>query len=195
MKIFALLLMVCSPILAVSQKWTETKGDQFSLVTNPKGSALGYSSTSGVRILTVDGLAFKDLNRNGTLDKYEDWRLSFDDRAKDLARQMTVEQIAGLMLYSAHQSIPSRPRGFGAGTYGGKRFPESGAVASELSDQQKTFLIQDNLRHVLITSVESPEVAAQWNNNMQALVEGSGLGIPPAWGFRQIRVQIQDTVQ
>jgi beta-glucosidase len=31
---------------------------------------------------------------------------------------------------------------------------------------------------VLITSVESPEVAAKWNNNAQALVEGYGLGIP-----------------
>jgi beta-glucosidase len=30
----------------------------------------------------------------------------------------------------------------------------------------------------LITSVESPGVAAQWNNNMQALLEGIGLGIP-----------------
>ena len=26
--------------------------------------------------LSVDGLAFKDLNRNGKLDPYEDWRLS-----------------------------------------------------------------------------------------------------------------------
>ncbi len=31
---------------------------------------------------------------------------------------------------------------------------------------------------MLITSVESPEVAAIWNNNAQELVEGLGLGIP-----------------
>ena len=31
---------------------------------------------------------------------------------------------------------------------------------------------------MLITSVQSPEVAARWNNNVQALVEGAGLGIP-----------------
>lgn len=40
------------------------------------------------------------------------------------------------------------------------------------------FLKDDNLRHVLITSVESPAVAATWNNNMQAFVEGIGFGIP-----------------
>ncbi len=34
--------------------------------------------------------------------------LSAEERAKDLASQMSVEQIAGLMLYSAHQSVPAR---------------------------------------------------------------------------------------
>ena len=47
-----------------------------------------------------------------------------------------------------------------------------------LSDQQKDFLTKDNLRHVLVTSVQSPEVAVQWNNNVQALTESIGLGIP-----------------
>ncbi len=37
----------------------------------------------------------KDLNKNGSLDKYEDWRLPVDERAKDLASKMSVEQIAG----------------------------------------------------------------------------------------------------
>jgi beta-glucosidase len=171
----ALLLFTfgCSP------KWTETDKGSFKLVTNQGGQTLGYSPTSGVKILTVDGLAFKDLNKNGKLDPYEDWRLPADERAKNLASQMTVEQIAGLMLYSAHQSIPSGGGGpFGASTYNSKPFKESGAKSSDLSDQQKKFLTDDNLRHVLITTVESPAVAAQWNNNAQALVEGIGLGIP-----------------
>lgn len=163
----------CSP------KWTETDRGSFKVVTNQGGQTLGYSPASGVKILTVDGLAFKDLNKNGKLDAYEDWRLPADERAKNLASQMTVEQIAGLMLYSAHQSIPSGGGGpFGASTYNSKPFKESGAKSSDLSDQQKKFLTDDNLRHVLITTVESPAVAAQWNNNAQALVEGIGLGIP-----------------
>ena len=91
---------------------------------------------------------------------------------------MTMEQIAGLMLYSAHQAIPSGSTRFGASTYNGKPFAESGAKSSDLSDQQIKFLTNDNLRHVLVTSVESPEVAAVWNNNVQALCEGIGLGIP-----------------
>ena len=163
---------------AHGQRWTEKTVGSFSLITNPKGQTLGYSPSSGIKILTVDGVAFKDLNRNGMLDSYEDWRLDFEARANDLASKMSIAQIAGLMLYSQHQAIPSRPRGFGAGTYHGKPLAESGLPSSAISDQQRKFLIEDNLRHVLITSVESPEVAAQWNNNVQALVEGSGLGIP-----------------
>jgi beta-glucosidase len=159
-------------------KWTETESGGIKTVKNEGGKTLGYSTSSGVTILTADRLAFKDLNKNGQLDKYEDWRLPVDERAKDLASKLSVEQIAGLMLYSRHQSIPAQNRGFFAATYNGKSFSESGAKASDLSDQQKEFLTKDNLRHVLITSVESPEVAAQWNNNMQALVEGIGLGIP-----------------
>jgi beta-glucosidase len=147
-------------------------------VTNRGGQTLGYATTSGVTLLTVDRFAFKDLNKNGALDPYEDWRLSADLRAKDLASRMSVQQIAGLMLYSAHQSVPGAAGGFVRGTYGGKPFSESGANPWDLSDQQKDFLTNDDLRHVLVTTVQSPEVAARWNNNVQALVEGIGLGIP-----------------
>jgi beta-glucosidase len=154
-----------------------TKGTITTIPTK-NGPTMAYSSKSGLKILMVDGLSFKDLNRNGTLDLYEDWRKPVDVRAKDLASKMSIEQIAGLMLYSKHQPIPAAAGGPFAGTYGGKIFAQSGANPADLSDQQREFLTKDNLRHVLITSVQSPAVAAEWNNNAQALAEGLGLGIP-----------------
>ncbi|WP_442592081.1 glycoside hydrolase family 3 protein [Pedobacter sp. AW31-3R] len=150
----------------------------FKTVMNPGGATLGYSPASGVQILTVGKFKFKDLNQNGKLDKYEDWRLPAEERAKDLAKKMSVAQISGLMLYSQHQAIPSADAGFGAGTYNGQPYSKSNAKPFVLNDMQKKFLKEDNLRHILITKVESPEVAANWNNNMQAFVEGIGLGIP-----------------
>lgn len=167
-----------STLVSCGPKWQETTDGPIHIVTNENGRTLGYSPASGVRLLTVERLAFKDLNKNGELDKYEDWRLPAEERAKDLASKLTVEQIAGLMLYSRHQAIPAPPQGFRADTYGGKPLSESGMKASDLSDGQKKFLVEDNVRHVLITSVESPEIAAEWNNNAQALCEGSGFGIP-----------------
>ncbi len=175
----ALLLAILFLNFGCGSKWTEENKGDYNLVTNKGGQTLGYSSASGVTLVFSKGFAFKDLNKNGELDQYEDWRLPIETRAKDLSAKLSIEQIAGLMLYSGHQSIPARGRGpFGGGTYNGKPFAESGAKSGDLSDAQIKFLRDDNLRHVLITSVESPEVAAQWNNNMQAFVEGIGLGIP-----------------
>ncbi|MGZ8515879.1 MAG: glycoside hydrolase family 3 N-terminal domain-containing protein [Chitinophagaceae bacterium] len=175
---FALISSLFISAAADAQNWTEKVNGNISIVTNKGGQTLGYSASSGVKLISVGGFAFKDLNKNGKLDKYEDWRLPFNVRAKDLAAQMSVEQIAGLMLYSRHQPVPVGSRGPFAGTYNGKVFAESGANASDLSDQQKEFLTKDNLRHVLVTSVQSPEIAAAWNNNIQALTESIGLGIP-----------------
>ncbi len=179
MKIFpCLLCLFIAPQIIFAQKWSETNNGNIITVTNIGGQTLGYTDTSGVKILSADGFAFKDLNKNGRLDKYEDWRLPVDERAKDLASKMSIEQIAGLMLYSRHQPIPAPPGGFFASTYSGKVFSESGAKPSDLTDQQKDFLTKDNVRHVLITSVQGAEVAAQWNNNVQALAESLGMGIP-----------------
>ncbi len=176
--VFSFFSISISSVALHAQKWSEKKGEIFSIVTNKGGQTLGYSGSSGIKMIEDDGFAFKDLNKNGKLDPYEDWRLSADVRAKDLASKMSVDQIAGLMLYSRHQPIPTGERGPFAGTYNGKVFSESGAKASDLSDQQKVFLTKDNLRHVLVTSVKSAKIAAEWNNNVQALVEGIGLGIP-----------------
>ena len=179
MKRFLLLLALSLPLISCGgRKWHEEPGDGHMLVFQGKGPVLGYSPDSGVRLLEDKGYAFKDLNRNGVLDPYEDWRLPAEKRARDLASRLSVEEIAGLMLYSGHQAVPGSAYGFGGATYDGKPYPESGANPYDLTDQQKKFLREDNLRAVLVTSVESPEVAARWNNNVQAFVEGFGHGIP-----------------
>ncbi len=176
MKCFNYVLLLC--VFSIFSEKAISQDAAFIIVKNKGGQTLGYSPTSGVKILTVGGLSFKDLNKNGKLDKFEDWRLPVDVRAKDLASQLSIEQIAGLMLYSAHQAIPARSGGYFAGTYNGKPFKAGEVDPTELTDQQKKFLKDDNLRHVLITTVQSPEVAAKWNNKLQAFCESIGFGIP-----------------
>ena len=164
-KFSATTFIILSMMASCSEKYTSEVKEGITIVTNEDGATLGYSTESGVAIIAQDRYAFKDLNKNGSLDSYEDWRLPVTERAKDLASKMSLEDIAGLMLYSSHQSIPSGSRGYGS-------------ASSDLSDGQKKFLTDDHLRHVLITSVESPAVAAQWNNNAQAFAESLYLGIP-----------------
>ena len=96
--ILALAIAACGP------KWELQEADGYSLIVQKKGPELGLSSAP---ILQDKGYAFKDLNRNGELDLYEDWRLPAEVRARDLASRLSVEEIAGLMLYSSHQAIKS----------------------------------------------------------------------------------------
>lgn len=94
---------------------------------------------AGAPILEVDGLLFKDLAGTGELLPYEDWRLDAKTRAKDLASRLSVEEIAGLMMYSPHQMVPAMPGGHFAATYGGKNFPESEKIPGKCPTSRKYF--------------------------------------------------------
>ncbi len=161
-----------------SASWSERPADGFNVIEQRGGATLGYSTASGLKLLEEDGYVFKDLNANGLLDVYEDWRLPHRRRAEDLAARMSVEQIAGLMLYSKHQAVPTDSYGEWSSTYNGVTLEESGLPVSAISDKQKAFLENDNVRAVLVVRVSSPEDAARWNNNLQSFCEGLGLGVP-----------------
>ena len=144
-------------------------------VNNPGGPKLGLTSA---KLIEKDGLYFKDLEGTGQLLPYEDWRLSPGARAADLAARLSVEEIAGLMMYSSHQMVPFSSRGPFHATYDGKSFEESGAQPWSLTDQQKKFLKEDHLRHVLAMFLLDAQTAAQWNNELQAFAEALPHGLP-----------------
>lgn len=145
-------------------------------VRNQNGPTLGYVD---LPILMADGCLFKDMERTGMLVPYEDWRLSPEERAKDLASRLTVEEMAGLMMYSSHQMIPAtRERSFAPATYGGKPYEDSGAPAWQMTDQQRQILQNDHVRHVLAVVYENAYTAARWNNELQAFCETLPHGIP-----------------
>ncbi len=137
----------------------------FTVVTNPNGGAtLSYIAGGPVKLLKIRSgkttLAFKDMNANGTLDTWEDWRKSVDERAKALAQEVTIEQIAGLMLFSSHE-----------------RNPQDG-----LTDAQRTYIKDDKLRNVLNAGPNDVTANVTWVNAMQAFAEqqaASGLPYVP----------------
>lgn len=85
------------------------------------GKTIAWAEESGVKVLEKDGYYFKDLAKTGELLPYENWRLSDEERAADLAGRLSIEEIAGLMLYSPHQAVPPMPGGPFQGTFDGKR--------------------------------------------------------------------------
>lgn len=69
--------------------YIEANGDQAKL-----------SAASQDKFIQVDGLYFKDLNSNGSLDVYEDYRQPVEDRVADLLSQMNLSEKAGTLIFS-----------------------------------------------------------------------------------------------
>jgi beta-glucosidase len=127
----------------------------------PKQPTLGHRS---VPLLTVDGLTFKDLNRNGKLDPYEDWRLPAEVRAADLVQKLSLEELAGLMV---HGTLPS------IGPLG------SIGVGEEYDLATIRQMINEEHVNTFITRLNtSAEIFAKQNNEVQAIAESSRWGIP-----------------
>ena len=55
-------------------------------------------------VLPVDGVRFRDLDAEGTLSPFEDWRLGEERRASDLLSRMVVEEKADTLLHAAMPS-------------------------------------------------------------------------------------------
>lgn len=155
--------------------YTTERKSGFYLIRNAGGKELGMSK---LRLKEADGFAFKNLSGEEKLLPYEDWRLPYEVRAEDLARRLTVEEIAGLMLWSPHQMVPFVPGLPFKGHYDGGDFVPGVTDPAALTDEQKLFAAEENLRNFLLITTESAQTAARWNNNLQQLAESSRLGIP-----------------
>src|SRR6476660_114878 len=111
---------------------------------------------------------FRDLNKNGKMDVYEDPSQPIDKRVEDLLRQMTVEEKAGLMFINGARvnddgSIENQP---GKGMFA---FAPNGL---ELVRTKK-------MNHFNLWAVPDLEALARWYNTMQKQVQDSTrLGIP-----------------
>lgn len=145
------------------------------------GPVLGYSRACDVPIIKEGDYYFKNLSRSGHLEKYEDWRLCARERAEDLVKRLSIEEIAGLMAYSCMIHIPndhqealhSRRH-----TFGGKSFKESGMDAAAVSDQVISAIRNEHIRHFFVGGCQSGAAMIEWNNRIQEIAEQQPFGIP-----------------
>ncbi len=101
------------------------------------------------KILEVDGLKFKDLNKNGSLDVYEDWRQDIEARVADIIAQMTNEEEVGLLFCVNTQLV-------------------------DAVDMVKKFSLTCQLFNLNGT----PVTITNTLNNLQAAAEAERLGVP-----------------
>lgn len=173
-------------------------------------------------ILRVGGLTFRDLNKNGVLDPYEDWRLPIEQRVENLVSKMTVEEKAGLMFHASIQGATG-PNGevletmgsFGGGGRAGSPVVQPTGVARAIRGRTNPYnvetvdsapvpelILKRGIRWAVIRpGNEAPEITAKFVNNLQQLAEGSRLGIPmvpsdnPRTGLRRSVMGVDMAVQ
>lgn len=111
------------------------------------------------------GFTFRDLNKNGKLDVYEDPRQPLEARVEDLLDQMTLEEKAGMLFINGSVvnedgSIEEKP--------GGPGF--AGVAANQITGQK--------MNHFNLWGIPGAQAVATWHNNLQRFAEGTRLGIP-----------------
>lgn len=113
---------------------------------------------------TDDGFAYRDLNKNGRLDPYEDPRVPLEERVEDLLGQMTLEEKAGLLFQTmiAMNSDGTLSEGDGP-------FP---------TESTTEMVSRKLMNHFNILYGSAPRQIAEWYNRLQALAEETRLGIP-----------------
>ena len=168
----------------------------FSLGCKPKYTQPELGARK-VEILTDGKYQFKDLNKNGQVDPYEDWRLPMEDRIADLVSQMTLEEKVGLMFhpnivvnetgevkYDLSPEEKEMLRRMEEEGYAGPIGPggqNAGAMAMgqmRRTATAKSYIEEKNFRCILNNGVAAPDKFANWSNGMQEIAEASRLGIP-----------------
>ena len=118
-----------------------------------------------VPLLTVGGLQFRDLNRNGKLDKFEDWRLSPEERADDLLLQLSIADMAGLMVHGTLPAVGSAEASIGRG---------SGYDA----EKSREFIAERRINTFITRLGGDPTKIAEANDQMQEVAESTRFAIP-----------------
>ena len=123
--------------------------DGWIKVENEDGDTLGLAADSAVKLLEADGYAFKDMNQNGELDKYEDWRLSTEEQG---------EEMAAVLTHGGWGDFTTEPLAEDDGSY--------------------TYLMQGGRGGVTRNIKQGGTAHAKWANAIQAVAEQSFYGIP-----------------
>ena len=118
------------------------------------------------QVIEADGFSFRDLNSNGVLDVYEDFRHDTEARVNDLLSQMTIEEKAGLLW---HQIVGIGRRGQVLG---------SPSISSLNIWSTYDMLLNKHITHFNIYAIPEAGFHAKWYNELQRLAEQSRLGIP-----------------
>ena len=97
--LLAIIMIVCTAGLSTFAEELKIKHNASGFYYIGPSETQVMLSSKADDFVNINGLYFKDLNKNGRLDVYEDWRADIDDRIKDLYGQMTLEERSRLLYH------------------------------------------------------------------------------------------------
>jgi beta-glucosidase len=166
-----LLLFVCrlarkTDSIIIHHKHTSEDVEQEIQMTNSSDlNALTLQLSKVIK--DADGFLYRDLNKNGSLDVYEDPRQPVEARIEDLLRQMTVAEKAGMLFING--SVVNDDGSIEGGTF--EDDPKAPLTA-------KAQMIEQKMNHFNLWAVPNSAAVAKWSNNIQLFAEETRLGIP-----------------
>jgi len=114
--------------------------------------------------LSADGQPYRDLNRNGVMDPFEDARLAPEERTADLLGRLSLEEKVGLLFQTVIEAGP-----------GGTVLETPGRISKSPTS---TVVLGKRINHFNVHHLASARDAANWNNALQELAEQAPHGIP-----------------
>jgi beta-glucosidase len=121
-----------------------------------------------------NGVTFRDLNKNGKLDVYEDSSANTEDRVEDLANQMNLEEKAGTLFINM---IGSTSKGEPMETLILSTDPLVLVFSLILPSNSEMIAKKKMNSFNILTSLDA-DLMAKYNNTIQKMAERTRLGIP-----------------
>lgn len=146
---------------------------------NPNGPTIGVTAKD---VIESDGLYFKDLNCDGTLNTYKDWRKTPSERAKALAEELSSEEKIGLLFINslkmgAYQE--DKEAVDATGLLDEKVIEKDTTIFNAEKYHGTTYTVKDmGIRHFILRENPKPDELADWMNELNALAEGETHAIP-----------------
>ena len=163
-----------APYLATNENQLTDEVLDPAFYENEDGPTIGVTLLG---VITVDGKYFRDINNNGVLDTFEDWRLDDQTRAEAMAAAMSdfqlTHQVFNVMAYSPKSTKtaavvdengkPVWTKLYSAtGGFGGGSDPNATNINYLNTSGMRTFVLRNN---------PETEVAVWFNNGLEQYAE------------------------
>ncbi|MGN0983308.1 MAG: glycoside hydrolase family 3 N-terminal domain-containing protein, partial [Gemmiger sp.] len=157
--------------------------DHYKVYHNPNGPDI---STVSRRVLSQDGLVFKDIDGSGEVSAVNDWRLPAAERAAAYVKVLTLDEKIGQLFISDWRMGAKYPCPVPDHVV----IPDESGVLDDAEVHGKTIFGEQHLcgtttllkewfaRHLILRANPTPDDLADWLNQLQAVAEECAHFVP-----------------